>query len=171
MVALTATALEQPAIAPEVGRLFAALYKDLPRPGADWYEDTILNCHLCLPGLPEGERQAVRVARAEYAARSSKRLTDAEGAGRLFLARPLPKEVKANDLARLVIQAFAHKTGHDHPGFPAALQGSLRMTEGALGGAEGELEEYLREQAAVLRLIERETASGSGAAQGGASPG
>jgi hypothetical protein len=163
VVALMAAALEQPAIAPEVGRLFAALYKDLPRPGAEWYENAILNCHLRLPGLSEAERQAVRAARAEYESRSTKPLTDAEGAAKLFLARPLPKGVEANDydLARLVIQGFTHPAGRDHHGFAPALQTSLRMTEGALAAGEGELKEYLREQAAVLRLIERET-TGSG---------
>jgi hypothetical protein len=171
VVALTAVALEQPAIAPEVGRLFAGLYKDLPRPGAEWYENTILNCHLRLPGLSEAERQGVRAARAEYESRSTKRLTDAEGAAKLFLARPLPKGVEANDLARLVIQGYAHPAGRDHPGFGPALQSSLRMTEGALAAAEGELKQYLCEQAAVLRLIELETTLESRAALRGTGSG
>jgi tetratricopeptide (TPR) repeat protein len=164
VVALTAAALEQPAIAPEVGRLFADLYQDLPRPGADWFEHTILNCHLRLPGLPPAERQTLRAARAACEARSGKPLTDAEGAAKVFLARPLPKGVAADDLARLVIQAFAHKAGRDHPGFPDALKSTLMLTEVFLRGAEGEVKEYLSEQAAVLRLIAKETVPGSGAA-------
>jgi hypothetical protein len=108
----------------------------------------------------------VRVARAEYESRSGTRLTDAEGAARLFLARPLPKGVQANDLTRLVIQAFAFPAGRDDPGFLFALRSSLRTTEEALVETEGELKDYLHEQAAVLRLIERETASGSEATVG-----
>jgi tetratricopeptide (TPR) repeat protein len=160
VVALTAAALEQRTIAPEVSRFFTDLYKDLPRPGADWFENTILNCHLRLPGLSQAERNAVRATRAEYEARLVKQiLSEAEATAQMFLSRPLPEGVEQTDMGRLVIHAFATKNGRDHPGFKGVLDASLMLTEATVESAEGEMQQYLREQLAVLRLIQKETAT------------
>jgi tetratricopeptide (TPR) repeat protein len=157
VVALTAAAMEQRAIVPEVSRFFADLYNALPRPGANWFENTILNCHLRLPGLSQADRNAVRAARAEFEARSAKQLiSEAEGAAQVFLSRPLPTGIEQTDVGRLVIHAFATKTGRDHPGFKGALEASLMLTEALVETDNVEMQQYLREQLTVLRLIQKE---------------
>jgi hypothetical protein len=158
VVALTAVARSRPEFAPRVRQLFTDLYRDLPRPGADYYENIILNCHLRLPNVPPEERAAVRATRAEYEKRARKRMSEAEVASALFLARPVPEGVDHLDMMRLVIQSFTLPGGRDHPGFATALEGVLGLAEIlAEGSAEGAAKEYLGEQARVLRLIKAET--------------
>jgi hypothetical protein len=156
VVALTALARSQLAFAPEVRQLFAAVYQGLPRPGADYYENVLLNCHLRLPGVPPEEREAVRAERRRYFARTSQRMTPAEVASRIFLARERPEDVAEDDIARIVIQAFSYNVNRDHPGFAGALRGSMMFTDAMLASAEGDRKKYFEEQARVLRLIEAE---------------
>lgn len=72
VVALVAIARHRLDLAPRVRQLLSELHRDLPRPGAGYYENVILNCHLRLPGLPPDERAAVRAKRAEFEGRSRK---------------------------------------------------------------------------------------------------
>jgi hypothetical protein len=156
VVALTAVARSRPDLSPRVRHLFTELYRDLPRPGADYYENVILNCHLRLPGLPPEEQAAVRAERARFENRAHKRLSDAELAARIFLARPVPPGTDF-EMIRLVIQAFTLPGGRDHPGFATTLETTLGLAEVFAQGAEGEAKVYLDEQARVLRLIKAET--------------
>jgi tetratricopeptide (TPR) repeat protein len=156
VVALTVLAQRDPRCAPEVRQLFAEVYQGLPRPGADFYENVLLNCRLRLPGVPAEERAAVRAERRTYIARTQERISDAELAARVFLSRPRPESVAEDDVARIVIGAFARNINRDHPGLRGALQGSLMFTDVHLASAEGDLREYFEEQARVLRLIQAE---------------
>jgi tetratricopeptide (TPR) repeat protein len=157
VVALTAVARSRPELAPRVRQLFTELYRSLPRPGANYYENVILNCHLRLPNLPPEERAAVRAEREEYENRAHTRMSEAEMAARMFLARPVPPGADTFEMMRLVIRAFTLPGSRDHPGFATTLAATLGLAEVLAGGGEGEVKAYLEEQARVLRLISAET--------------
>jgi tetratricopeptide (TPR) repeat protein len=155
-VALTAVALREPNVAPEVGQLFTEVRRDLPRSGVDWYEGVLLNLHLSLPGLPADRRKELRAEREELEARSAKRMTDAQLAARLFLERPIPEGWDRQDLGRNMIELYARQLMLDHPAFPTMLEGALQIAQASVAEVSGEAKAYLEEQMAVLRLIRGE---------------
>jgi hypothetical protein len=132
--------------------------RDLPRPGPDWYEHVLLNLHLRLPGLSAAARQELRAARADFEARARTRLTDAELAARMFLARPVPEGWHSPDLARDLIELFARKRLPDDPAFPESVAACLTVAEASVGSSSPDGEAYREEQINVLRLIRAEVA-------------
>jgi thioredoxin-like negative regulator of GroEL len=161
VVALAAVALQNPAVAPEVGQLFAEVRRDLPRPGSDWYENVLLNLHLRLPGLSAAQVQELRAARAAFEARAARPLGEADLAARLFLTRPVPAGWHESDLARILIEAFARKLGLDNPDLPTMLDGCLGVAQASVPAEAGEKRAYAEEQIAVLRLIRAELGKGA----------
>lgn len=158
VVALTVIGRSRPEYAPRVRQLLTELHRDLPRPGADYYDNIILNCHLRLPGVPPEERATVREHRAKCEARFRKPMTNAELAAGVFLARPVPPDTTTIDVIRLVIEAYTLPGGRDHPNYAASVATALMLSESFAAGAEGDAKGYLDEQTRVLRLVQDEFA-------------
>lgn len=156
VVALTAIARSRMDLVPRLRQLFTELYRDLPRPGAVYYENVILNCHLRLPGLPPTERAAVRANRAEYESRTRQRMSEAEIAASVFLARPVPPGTNQSPLIRQVIESFMRPEMQKHPGFLSSLDTLVSLADTFAKGAQGEAKKYLDEQASVARKIQGE---------------
>jgi hypothetical protein len=161
VVALTAIGLQNPALAPEIARLFSEVRRDLPRPGQEWYESVLLNLHLRLPGLSPAEKQEERTAREECESRAARRISDAQLAAQLFLKKPLPEGCESNELTRNLIELYANKKMPDHPSFPMVLDSCLHLAELSLPGIAPAAKSYLEEQVAVLRMIQAEIAKSS----------
>jgi tetratricopeptide (TPR) repeat protein len=159
VVTLTAVARFRQNLAPRVRQLLTDLHRDLPRPGSDYYENVILNCHLRLPGLPPEERAALRAQRAEMERRVRKPTSEAEMAAGVFLARPVPEGAGDFPLIRQLIEAYMIPGGRDIPGFATTLDSVLNLAESFANAAEGDAKAYLDEQNRVLRLIQAQAAA------------
>jgi hypothetical protein len=157
-VALTAAALEDPAVAPDVARLLGDLRRNLPRPGHDWYEYAIVHCQLRLPGVSPRERQELLAARAAIENKNA----DARGesqlrlAARLFLQRAVPPGVRDDPIAAGIIAGYV--SNKFLPDIRQMLPVVLMMAGEVPPGVSGAAREYLEERARILKGIQAEIA-------------